>query len=39
MTEDELEQYCSVHPNCDCKCMKCEAFAKHIRTELGYNDK
>ena len=39
MTEYELEQYCKAHSDCDCKCMKCEAFQKHIRTELGYNDK
>lgn len=38
MTEYELDQYCDRHKDCDCMCMKCEAFAEYQRQELGLDE-
>ena len=38
MNDYELEQCCDAHPDCDCNCMVCPAFAEHHFSELGYYD-
>lgn len=41
MDEFELERFCERNPQCDCRCMRCAAFALYQRHELGldeYND-
>jgi len=38
MTDYELDRYCERHPECNCNCMKCPAFAQHQREELGLNE-
>lgn len=38
MDEYALDRYCDSHKQCDCKCMKCPAFAAYQRSELGMDD-
>ena len=38
MDEYQLDKFCERHPECDCNCMRCPAFAQHQREELGLDE-
>ena len=35
MNEYDLDRYCGEHKDCDCRCVKCPAFAAYQRQALG----
>lgn len=38
MNEYDLDRYCGEHKDCDCRCMKCPAFAAYQRHALGLGE-
>lgn len=35
MTDYELEKLCESQTECGCKCMRCELFARYIKSQRG----